>query len=93
VLGSVIPSLSTLAEPSAADLADLAAAIDEAGVPAVFADTSSPSRLAEALAAEGTDVEVVELFGESLGPDGSGGETYVEMVRTNAHRIADALRA
>ncbi len=34
-------------------------------------------------------VKWVELFSESLGPDG--GETYVEMVRTNAQRIADAL--
>jgi zinc/manganese transport system substrate-binding protein len=91
VLGAVIPSLSTLAEPSAADLADLAAAIADAGVPAIFAESSSPTRLADALAAEGTDVEVVELFGESLGSEGSGGETYVDMVRTNAERIVGAL--
>jgi zinc/manganese transport system substrate-binding protein len=58
-------------------------------VPAVFADTSSPDQLADALASEAGDVEVVELFTESLGPDG--GETYVLMVRTNAQRIADAL--
>jgi zinc/manganese transport system substrate-binding protein len=93
VLGTVIPSLSTLAEPSAEDLATLAGAIAEAGVPAVFADTSSPSRLADALAAEGTNVQVVELFSESLGDEGSGAATYVEMIRTDAERIADALAA
>jgi zinc/manganese transport system substrate-binding protein len=91
VLGTIIPSLSTLAEPSAADLADLAHAIDQAGVPAIFADTSSPERLADALAGEGHDVKVVELFVESLGKPGSGGATYQEMVRTNAERIAAAL--
>lgn len=91
VLGTIIPSLSTLAEPSAADLADLAHAIDQAGVPAIFADTSSPGRLADALAGEGHDVKVVELFVESLGKPGSGGATYQEMVRTNAERIAAAL--
>ena len=37
------------------------------GVPAIFAETSSPARLADALAAEGHDVEVVELYSESLG--------------------------
>jgi zinc/manganese transport system substrate-binding protein len=91
VLGAIIPGGSTLAEPSAADLAELAQEIAEAGVPAIFAETSAPSRLADALAAEGTDVEVVELFSESLGDPGSDGATYVAMVRTNARRIAAAL--
>jgi zinc/manganese transport system substrate-binding protein len=92
VLGVIVPGGTTLAEPSAADLAALAAAVERAGVPAVFAETSSPARLAEALAREtGTDVEVVELFTESLGGPGSGAETYVDMVRTNAERVAAAL--
>jgi zinc/manganese transport system substrate-binding protein len=91
VLGTVIPSLSTASEPSAAALAHLADAIDAAGVPAIFAETSSPRRLAQALAGEGTSVQVVQLFGESLGRAHSGAVTYVEMVRTNARRIAAAL--
>ena len=44
VVGAVIPGGSTLAEPSAAELADLVREIDERGVPAVFAETSSPTR-------------------------------------------------
>ena len=91
VLGAIIPGGSTLAEPSAADLDDLAALVTDAGVPAIFADTSSPTRLADALAAEGADVAVVELYSESLGDAGSDGATYVDMVRANARRIADAL--
>lgn len=91
VLGAIIPGGSTLAEPSAAELADLAHEIAEAGVPAIFAETSAPSRLADALAAEGTDVEVVELFSESLGDADSEGGTYLAMMRTNATRIAAAL--
>jgi zinc/manganese transport system substrate-binding protein len=91
VLGAVIPSGSTLAEPSAAGLADLAGLIGERDVPAIFADTSSPTRLADALAAEGVDVDVVELYSESLGEAGSEGDTYIDMVRTNAKRIAAAL--
>lgn len=92
VLGAVIPNGSTLAEPSAADLQALAAEIERAGVPAVFAETSSPARLADALAREGADVQVVELYTESLGPAGSDGATYLDMVRTNAERIAAALQ-
>ncbi len=91
VLGAVVPGGSTLAEPSAADLADLAALIVAKDVPAVFADTSSSSRVVEALAAEGSSVEVVELYTESLGAPGTDGDTYLGMVRTNAERIAAAL--
>ncbi len=91
ILGAVVPGGSTLAEPSAADLAALANLIEDRHVPAIFADTSSPTRLADALAAEGVDVEVVELYSESLGEPGSGGDTYIGMVRTNARRIAGAL--
>jgi zinc/manganese transport system substrate-binding protein len=91
VLGTLIPGGTTLAEPSAGDLSDLAAEIARAGVPAIFAETSSPTRLADALAAEGTDVEVVELYTESLGEPGSDGDTYLGMVRANAERIAAAL--
>jgi zinc/manganese transport system substrate-binding protein len=91
VLGVVIPGGSTLAEPSAADIAELARQVEAEDVPAVFAETSAPARLAEALAAEVGDVEVVELFSESLGDAGSGGETYLDMMRTNAERIVGAL--
>ena len=36
-------------------------------------------------------VDVVVLFSESLGEPGSGAESYIDMVRTNAQRIAGAL--
>lgn len=92
VVGVVVPGGTTGGEADAANLAELAELIDAEGVPAVFVDTSAPSQLADNLAAEaGGDVEVVALFSESLGDEGSGGETYVEMVTTNAERIAAAL--
>ena len=34
---------------------------------------------------------MVELFTESLGEAGSGAETYLDLLRTNAERIAGAL--
>lgn len=92
VVGTVIPSGTTLAEPSSAELADLVELIEDTGVAAVFADTSSSADLAEVLAEEtGDDIAVVELFSESLGDEGSGAETYLELIRTNADRIVGAL--
>lgn len=92
VIGTVIPGGTTLASPSAADLRDLSTTIRDNHVPAVFADSSQPRRLAEVLAQEtGVDVRVVSLFSESLTePDGEAGN-YIDMQRTNAERIADAL--
>ena len=92
VIGTIIPSGTTLAEPSSADLSALVDIIDETGVPAIFADTSSSRELADVLAEEtGEDIAVVELFSESLGEPGSGGETYLQLIRTNADRIVGAL--
>ncbi len=91
VLGVVIPGGSTLAEPSPASLAALVDQLEARDVTAVFADTSSPTRLAAALAGEGRDVEVVELYSESLGEPGTDGDTYVGMMRSNVRRIVEAL--
>ena len=92
VVGTVIPAITTSAEPSAGELDELAATIEAEGVRAVFADTSSREALADALAAEvGGDVQVVELYSESLGEPGSEGDTYDDMMRTDATRIANAL--
>lgn len=93
VVGAVIPSTSTLATASAADLAELTRAIRRNRVPAIFVDATSPRTLADALAREaGVDVRVVTLWSESLGPRGSGADTYLGMMRTNATRIVAALR-
>lgn len=92
VLGAVIPSASTLASPSAADLADILAVIRAAGVPAIFADSSHPTRLAEVLAAQaGTEVAVVSLHTESLGAQDGPAGTYVDAMRTNTEAIVAAL--
>ncbi len=92
VIGTVVPGGSTTDAVSARDLESLAAAIRETGVPAIFAESSAPAQLADTLADEvGADVEVVELYSESLGGEGSDGGTYLDMIRTDARRIAAAL--
>jgi zinc/manganese transport system substrate-binding protein len=91
VVGTVIPSGSTTDGTSARALAELADVVRDEGVPAIFADTSSSNELAQTLADEVGDIDVVELFSESLGDADSDGATYVDMVRSNAEKIAAAL--
>lgn len=92
ILGVVIRGGSTLASPSSAQLAELVQIMEQEDARVIFAETSQPTRLAESVAAElGEEVEIVELFTESLGGPGSGAETLSEMLSTNARRIAAAL--
>jgi zinc/manganese transport system substrate-binding protein len=92
VIGTVFPSGTTLADPSSAELAGLVELMASEGVTVIFAENIEPAALAEAVAAEaGSEVEVVELYTDSLGPEGSGAETIIGMLRTDAQLIADSL--
>lgn len=94
IAATVIPSATTRSEPSPAELAAVVETIRRTGTPAIFADTTAPTRLAEAVAAEvGRPVAVVPLFTGSLGPAGSGADGYPEMLVEDARRIAEALAA
>lgn len=94
IVATVVPGGGTLAHTSSQQLAELAETIRRLGVRAIFVETTSSPRLAEALSQEfGGQVEVVELYSDSLGPEGSEASTYLDMMRTNARRIADALGA
>lgn len=85
VIGTVIPSTSSLGEASVRDLDELAAEMQEQGVTRIFGEVTGSDDVADALAQRvGDDVEVVALFTESLGEDGSGANSYVEMMRSNA---------
>lgn len=90
VLGSILPSTSTLTEASPGQLEELGDAIAAEGVPAIFTETISGTDDAEALA-DRLGVDVVELYTESLGEPGSGVETYADFMRFDARAIADAL--
>ena len=92
VVGVVIPGGSTLAEPSSAELAALVAVIRQWSVPAIFVETTQPTALAEAVAAEvGAPVAVIELHTESLGAPGTPAATLAGMLIEDARLIASAL--
>jgi zinc/manganese transport system substrate-binding protein len=96
VLGTVIPGSTTQAEADAQGFAELIETVEQAGVPAVFAENTDSTTLAEQLASEvigrgDLEVEVVRVYTDALGEEGSGAETYPGLLRTTATRIADAL--
>lgn len=91
VIGTVIPALTTQAEPSAGDLAELEETIRSERVKAVFPESSVPSTTAEAIARDtGASAEYV-LYGDTLGPADSEAGTYIGMMETNVDQIARGL--
>ncbi len=95
-VGAVIPSFDDNAEVSAADIEKLVDAIRDSGAPAVFSETSLSPEAAETIAAE-AGVAVFSgnegLFGDSLGPEGSSGETYIASMIHNVTVLIEAWGA
>lgn len=91
VLGSVIPSPSSLAATNPGELEELATLITDTGVPAIFAETQHSSDDTDALAERVGDVEVVTLETGTLGEPGSGTDNYVDWMTVTTQTIVDAL--
>jgi ABC-type Zn uptake system ZnuABC Zn-binding protein ZnuA len=94
LVGTVIPTFDTSAELSGRDVRDLVAKIRATKVEAVFTEASLPPKTAETIAGE-AGVKVVTgddaLYGDSLGPAGSDGDTYLKSVRHNTATIVSNL--
>ncbi len=84
VVGAVIPSQTTQAQPSVRDVADLTRLIRREHVRAVFPESSINPKLADAIARQTGATSDHELYGDTLGPKGSSGATYLTMERANA---------
>ncbi|MCW2948395.1 MAG: ABC-type metal ion transporter, periplasmic subunit [Actinoallomurus sp.] len=94
-VGSIIPSFDTSAELSGKQLSTLVAKIKSTGVKAIFSESSLPPKTAEAIGKQaGVKVEAGEssLYGDTLGPAGSAGATYLDMERHNTTTIVTALK-
>lgn len=92
-VGSIIPSLEDNAEPSAAELDNLIAAIRASGAKAVFSEASLSPKLAETIAQEaGVKVYSGEnaLFADSLGAADSAGATYLSATIHNVTVLMDS---
>lgn len=94
VLGTVIPGLSTLAEPSASDIVNLVAVMRAQGICTIFSETSTNSQLAQTVATEldsCVTVQMPALYTGALGASGSGADTYIDMFRVNVDTIVSSL--
>jgi manganese/iron transport system substrate-binding protein len=77
IVGAVVPSLSTAAEPSARQLAELVKTIKREGVKVIFTESSVDPKLERAIADEAGARVQASLFADTLGPEGSPGATYI----------------
>jgi ABC-type Zn uptake system ZnuABC Zn-binding protein ZnuA/ABC-type Mn2+/Zn2+ transport system permease subunit len=84
VIGAIIPSQTTQAQPSAGDVSRLAAEVRREHVKAIFPESSINPKLAQALARETGTIRDLTLYGDTLGPAGSPGATYLQMEQANA---------
>ena len=91
VVGTAIPALTTQAQASAGETADLVDLIRDEGVPAVFPESGVSAELEEAIADEAGAGVGGELWADALGPEGSGASTYLEAVAANAETLAAGL--
>jgi zinc/manganese transport system substrate-binding protein len=87
VVGAVIPSQTTQAQPNAQDLSDLANLVRNQGVKAIFPESSLSPKLAETIASETGATTDYTLYGDTLGPSGSSGNTYLHMEQANADQM------
>lgn len=89
---ATIWGISTEREPSAREIRTIVDGIREQGVRSVFVETTVNPALMLRIAEE-TGIHVgAPLYGDSVGPPGSGADTYVGMMRANASAVAEGLR-
>ena len=91
VVGAVIPSQTTQAQPSAKDLSDLVDLIRSEGVKAIFPESSLSPKLAQQIASESGATADHTLYGDTLGPEGSSGDTYLHMEQSNANAMVEGF--
>jgi ABC-type Zn uptake system ZnuABC Zn-binding protein ZnuA/ABC-type Mn2+/Zn2+ transport system permease subunit len=87
IVGAVIPSQTTQSQPSAGETAKLADLVRREHVRAVFPERSVNARLAETVARETGASSNHRLYGDTLGPKGSTGSTYLRMEAANANEM------
>jgi zinc/manganese transport system substrate-binding protein len=92
IIGTALGSLSTESgDPSAGDIAALVGQIEEAGVPAIFAENVMNPNLMQAIADEAGVELAPPLYSDALsGPDGDAA-TYIDLMRANTSIIVTAL--
>ncbi len=90
IVGAVIPAYSTLAQPSAKEIAELEQTIARYDVPALFVGVAVNPALSQQVAQD-MGIALVPLYTDSLsGPEGPAG-TYMDLMRYTVSAILEAL--
>jgi len=92
LVGQVVGSFSTAAQPSAQEFATLQDEIKKFAVPAIFLDSTANPLLAEQLSQD-TGIHVVRIYTGSLSAVDGPAADYVSMMRYNVSAIVAALKA
>ncbi len=91
LIGAVIPSRSSQAQPSAGDTARLVATIKREHVKAVFPESSLNPKLERAISREAGASVGRALWADALGPRGSGGATYLDSMESNTAALVEGF--
>jgi ABC-type Zn uptake system ZnuABC Zn-binding protein ZnuA len=91
VVGAVIPSRSTAAQPSAGEVSELVETIRRERVKAIFAESSVKPDVEEAIARESGARVGKALWADTLGPEGSDGATYVDSIASNTAALVEGF--
>jgi len=91
VVGALIPSRSTAAQPSAGDTQKLVDQIEREQIEAIFSESSIDPKLERAVARETGATVGRPLWADTLGPADSDGATYIESIQSNTAALVDGL--
>jgi ABC-type Zn uptake system ZnuABC Zn-binding protein ZnuA len=92
IAGTVIPSTSSEASPSARQMAALIDHIKQSGVRAIFLETGANPQLAGQIAQETGAKIVTDLYTHSITAPGGEAPGYIEMMKHNVTLIVNALK-
>ncbi len=92
VVGTILLSSSSMADPSAEQMASLIEEIQKTGTQAVFLENGSNTAVAEQISKEAHVKLVTGLYTHSLTDASGPASTYIDMIRYDAQIITDALR-
>ena len=90
-VGAIIPGYSSLAEPSAKELAEIEDTIRDLQVKAVLVGNTVNPALSERVAQD-TGTQLVFIYTGSLSSPGGEADSYVAYMRYNVNAIVEALR-
>lgn len=91
IAGTLI-GISTEEQPSAQTVQKLVDAIKKTGVAAIFAETTINPALITTVAQEaGVKLSPKQLYSDSIGAQGSEGDSYIKMMESNTQAIVEGL--